>query len=201
VIANTVAAIAAVAAVVASLVTVRRAGQTILEAREARRESQAAHTEEIAELQKVREATVVELRAVAAASSAAHRDEMEERKRAFEADLVLRRVIQMQAAANVITRLIDAARADHLDQPPPLGEGLPFRATRIPALQAHLRVALRALESLRGPKLPLTDQLLQARAQFPMEVVGAGTSALAEIDQLLGGDPLLQLPAPSEPEN
>lgn len=54
-----------------------------------------------------------------AAASAAHREEMAERERAREADLTIERLVQLARVAELLGKLVDAAREEAVAHPTP----------------------------------------------------------------------------------
>lgn len=126
-------AIATIVAAVAALLAVYFARKTVGEAEEARRESRKAHAEEMAEM-----------RAAGEAAAAQHRAEMAERQRAFDADLVLRRLAQLEQISALLLHLVEVARTEYFEPPPPLhleGGAKVVTTTRLPALQVVFRFA------------------------------------------------------------
>lgn len=191
---------ASVVAAISALVTIGYARATVREARRARKESRDAHEEEITELRSATKAAIAEQRAAAEASAAAHREEMHERDRALRADLTLQRIGQVERISQLLLSLVETAREESINPPPPLSPPMPLRATKVPAMLVRLGVAVSILDSLGGPELLVANKLARqgyGGGSNPMEVVGSGLDALREIDSLVRNHDQLKLDLPA----
>jgi hypothetical protein len=123
-----VAAVAAVITVVFAYLTVRKAGQTVTEARDGRREQRAAHDE--AMRQEVALLGSIEQTRVEAAL---------DRSASFDRDLLLERLAMVNRIAELLQQTADVARSQ-----PPRG------SSPLPGVLTHLAVVVGLYEALGG---------------------------------------------------
>ena len=172
------------AAAVAALVAVLYARETVIDARQARKEASADHRDQMAE-----ERTAME------AATAAHHEEMAERRRSLDAEVTLQRIVQVERVADVLVDLMDAARAEGI-APPPFFEASTIRATRIPGLLSRLRAALALLDALGGPPLLGASGIANTGyggGSSPTPLIGSTLDALREIELLAHNEDRLRV--------
>jgi hypothetical protein len=134
-------------AALAALVTIYYARATVLQAREARREASAAHSEEMD-----REAQLLE------ETQAAYEQEMAARKLALQRELWLQRLAQLGKLQDLLWEAADIARSE-ISNPPERIEGQPGTWTRLTGVLLRVEAGLVSLELLEGPSLPKIKQM------------------------------------------
>lgn len=170
----------AVVAPVAALGAVAVVSRTVRAANAGRRESHAAHEEEMRELHDERKA-----------AAERHVAEVRQRAAAFEADLALRRLAQLEAISALVLLMVDVARQEYLDPPKPVDVTEGFRqmvtTTRIPAIRIRLQTAIEVFNKLGGTKLDVRlPQPGRGEQVGSMRVWGDGVDILSAIDDLVG---------------
>jgi hypothetical protein len=185
---------AVVAAAVAALVTIYYARATVAEARLARKESRAAHAEEVAEQRAATEAAVAAQQRAIDAATVAHREQMQKQQRAHENDIALQRVIQIGRVVTALGAVLDTAVYEWFNEQPMVS--LQFRFTAIPSRLNRLRIAVAMLEALGGPELNETDALSKrgySLGEPPSRVFNDAFNALSEIEQTIRAHESLRL--------
>ena len=177
---SSVGAAGSVAAAGAALVAVLYARSTVREARVARKEAADAHRE-----------LMVQEREALGAMQSAHALEMAARNRALDADFRLHRLARFDRVIELLLRIGESARQEHLE-PPPIGpSGQPL--TRLPMLLKRLSSGLAVLKTLGSPDLLEASALAQTAGVPALTVMGKVVDSLYEAESLARNSEEFQL--------
>ena len=163
--------IAAVVAALAALVTIIYARRTVLDGRDAHRELMDAQAKSRSDF------------------TAAHDEEMTARQRALSSEIAIQRLVQAARITDVLIAIARTAWDEALQTPAPAANSQ--RATFIPTLQAHLRVALALFYALGGPALAIADELADkaySLTTLPADMLQLAQNSLGELKHLTDQD-------------
>jgi hypothetical protein len=190
--------IIAAAGASASLAAVVYARKTVAESIQGRKDGGKAHREQMAELAKARQdasqqsgAQLLEMVNAGSAAANQHAVEMDDRRRMAETEAQNRRIVQLERISELVLEIVDTARAEFRDQPPPLSPG--HTGSRLYGMFRRLNNALASFAALGGdvpqPVMNFAhDGPLNARNHGALlSIVGNGVDALDAIQFRITG--------------